>query len=252
MVYAFLAILGLIFGSFYLVVATRLPEEKSIIKPGSHCDNCNHELKWYELIPVISYVIQKGKCRSCGAKIPFLTVIIEIITGAAFALPYYFYGFDYKFFAAILIYSLTIIIFISDFKYYIINDSPLFVTILGILGLKFYFFNYKIVLHSALSGLLMFLLFLTIKFFGDRIFKKESLGGGDIKLAILLGVVLNVKLGLAAFILSAFIAFPYALFASIIKKEAIVPYGPFIIASLVIVFSFEQQFMQLIEYLFYI
>lgn len=252
MVYAFLAILGLIFGSFYLVVATRLPEEKSIIKPGSHCDNCNHELKWYELIPVISYVIQKGKCRSCGAKIPFLTVIIEIITGAAFALPYYFYGFDYKFFAAILIYSLTIIIFISDFKYYIINDSPLFVTILGILGLKFYFFNYKIVLHSALSGLLMFLLFLTIKFFGDRIFKKESLGGGDIKLAILLGVVLNIKLGLAAFILSAFIAFPYALFASIIKKEAIVPYGPFIIASLVIVFSFEQQFMQLIEYLFYI
>lgn len=252
MVYAFLAILGLIFGSFYLVVATRLPEEKSIIKPGSHCDNCNHELKWYELIPVISYVIQKGKCRSCGAKIPFLTVIIEIISGAAFALPYYFYGFDYKFFAAILIYSLTIIIFISDFKYYIINDSPLFVTILGILGLKFYFFNYKIVLHSALSGLLMFLLFLTIKFFGDHIFKKESLGGGDIKLAILLGVVLNIKLGLAAFILSAFIAFPYALFASIIKKEAIVPYGPFIIASLVIVFSFEQQFMQLIEYLFYI
>lgn len=252
MVYTFLAILGLIFGSFYLVVATRLPEEKSIIKPGSHCDNCNHELKWYELIPVISYVIQKGKCRSCGAKIPFLTVIIEIITGAAFALPYYFYGFDYKFFAAILIYSLTIIIFISDFKYYIINDGPLFVTILGILGLKFYFFNYKIVIHSALSGLLMFLLFLTIKFFGDRIFKKESLGGGDIKLAILLGVVLNIKLGLAAFILSAFIAFPYALFASIIKKEAIVPYGPFIIASLVIVFSFEQQFMQLIEYLFYI
>jgi len=252
MVYVFLAILGLIFGSFYLVVATRLPEEKSIIKPGSHCDNCNHELKWYELIPVISYVIQKGKCRSCGAKIPFLTVIIEIITGAAFALPYYFYGFDYKFFAAILIYSLTIIIFISDFKYYIINDSPLFVTILGVLGLKLYFFNYKIVLHSALSGLLMFLLFLTIKFFGDRIFKKESLGGGDIKLAILLGVVLNIKLGLAAFILSAFIAFPYALFASIIKKEAIVPYGPFIIASLVIVFSFEQQFMQLIEYLFYI
>ena len=126
------------------------------------------------------------------------------------------------------------------------------VTILGVLGLKFYFFNYKIVLHSALSGLLMFLLFLTIKFFGDRIFKKESLGGGDIKLAILLGVVLNIELGLAAFILSAFIAFPYALFASIIKKEAIVPYGPFIIASLVIVFSFEQQFMQLIEYLFYI
>ena len=96
MIYAFLAILGLVFGSFYLVVATRLPEEKSIIKPGSHCDNCNHELKWYELIPVISYMLQKGKCRSCGAKIPFLTVIIELITCAAFVLPYYLYGFDIK------------------------------------------------------------------------------------------------------------------------------------------------------------
>lgn len=252
MVYAFLAIFGLIFGSFYLVVATRLPEEKSIIKPGSHCDNCNHELKWYELIPVISYVIQKGKCRSCGAKIPFLTVIIELVTALAFVLPYYLYGFDYKFFAAVIIFSLTIIIFISDFKYYIINDGPLFVTIIGVLLLKLYFFNYKVALHSLIAGLIMFLVFLSIKFLGDRIFKKESLGGGDIKLAILLGVALDLKLGLAAFILSAFIAFPYALFASIIKKEAIVPYGPFIIGALSIVFCFQEQFLKIIDTLFYL
>ena len=252
MIYFMLAILGLVFGSFYLVVATRLPEEKSIIKPGSHCDNCNHELKWYELIPVISYMLQKGKCRSCGAKIPFLTVIIELITAGAFVLPYYLYGFDYKFFAAIVIFSLTIIIFISDFKYYIINDGPLFTSIIFIILLKLYFFNYKVVLHSVLSGLIMFVLFLLIKFFGDRIFKKESLGGGDIKLAILLGVVLNLKLGLTAFVLSAFIAFPYALFVSIFKKEAIVPYGPFIIASLVIVFIFSSQVTHIVNTLFYL
>ena len=241
MIYAFLAILGLVFGSFYLVVATRLPEEKSIIKPGSHCDNCNHELKWYELIPVISYILQKGKCRSCGAKIPFLTVIIEIITGIAFVLPYYLYRLDYKFYAAIIIFSLTIIIFISDFKYYIINDSPLFTAIIFIILLKLYFFGYKVMLHSMIAGLLMFLLLLLLKFFGDKMFKKESLGGGDIKLAILLGVTLDLKLALAAFVLSAFIAFPYALFVSIFKKEAIVPYGPFIIMSLVIVFCFSTQ-----------
>lgn len=252
MVYTFLAILGLVFGSFFLVVATRLPEEKSIVKPGSHCDNCNHELKWYELIPVISYAIQKGKCRSCGAKIPFLTVIIELVTAFAFVLPYYLYGFEYEFFAAIVIFSLTIIIFISDFKYYIINDGPLFVTIALVILLKFYFFDYKVAIHSIAAGLIMFLLFLSIKFLGDKIFKKESLGGGDIKLAILLGVALDLKLGLAAFVLSAFIAFPYALFVSIFKKEAIVPYGPFIISSLVIVFCFQEQFTQLINTLFYL
>ena len=136
MYYVLLAVLGLVFGSFYLVVATRLPEEKSIIKPGSHCDNCQHMLSWYELIPVISYVIQKGRCRSCGAKIPVLTVIIEIITALAFTISYYLYGFDYKFFVAIIIFSLTIIIFISDFKYYIINDGPLFTSIILVILVK--------------------------------------------------------------------------------------------------------------------
>ena len=252
MYYVLLAVLGLVFGSFYLVVATRLPEEKSIIKPGSHCDNCQHELSWYELIPVVSYIIQKGKCRSCGAKIPFLTVIIEIITGLAFVIPYYLYGFDYKFFIAIIIFSLTIIIFISDFKYYIINDGPLFTSIVLVILTKLYFLSYKTVLYSILSGVIMFVLFLLIKFFGDRIFKKESLGGGDIKLAILLGVVLNFKLAMAAFVLSAFIAFPYALFTSIFKKEAIVPYGPFIISALVIVFCFSIQTTDIINYLFYL
>lgn len=252
MVYTFLAILGLVFGSFFLVVATRLPEEKSIISPGSHCDNCNHELKWYELIPVISYVLQKGKCRSCGAKIPFLTVIIELITGCLFVLSYYLYGFEYEFFAAIVIFSLTVIIFISDFKYYIINDGPLFTCIILIILLKIYFFDYKVVLFSILSGILMFGLFLLIKFLGDKIFKKESLGGGDIKLAILLGVVLDFKFAITAFVLSAFIAFPYALFVSVFKKEAIVPYGPFIIFSLDIVFCFIKQFGDLISYLLYI
>lgn len=252
MIYVLLAVLGLVFGSFYLVVATRLPEGESIVKPGSHCDNCKHELKWYELIPIISYMLQKGKCRSCGAKIPFLTVIIEVITALSFMLAYYLYGFDYKFYAALVIFSLTIIIFISDFKYYIINDGPLFTSIIIILLLKLYFFNYKVAFHGLVSGLFMFGLFLLIKFLGDKIFKKESLGGGDIKLAILLGVTLNIKLALAAFILSAFLAFPYALFVSIFKKEAIVPYGPFIIAALVIVFCFSTQTLQLLKDLLYI
>lgn len=252
LIYILLAILGLVFGSFYLVVATRLPEGNSIVKPRSHCDNCNHELKWYELIPIISYLIQKGKCRSCGAKIPFITILIEIITSLSFVLPYYFYGLDYMFYASLIIFSLTIIIFISDFKFYIINDGPLFISIVAILILKGCFFGYKTFLLSLASGVLMFLLFLSIKFFGDRIFKKESLGGGDIKLAILLGVVLGIKLGLFAFVLSAFIALPYALFASFIKKEAIVPYGPFIIAALDITFIFMTYATKIINFLFYL
>ena len=252
MIYLILGIFGLVFGSFYLVVATRLPEGESIVKPGSHCDNCKHMLAWYELIPIISYVIQKGKCRSCGAKIPFLTVLIELITAGAFMLSYYLYKFDYMFYASLILFSLTIIIFISDFKYYIISDSPLFVAIFAILGLKLYYFGIKAFYLAIIAGILMFLVLLLIKLFGDKAFKKESLGGGDIKLAILLGVTLGIKLGLAAFIFSVFIAFPYAIIVSLIKKEPIVPFGPFIISALIIIFLNMSFFSDIISKYFMI
>lgn len=249
-IYALLAVFGLLFGSFYLVVATRLPNNESVITPGSHCDNCKHELKWYELIPVISYILQGGKCRKCGAKIPIITVIIEIVTALAFCLSYYLYHFGYGFFALIILLSLTIIIFISDFKYYIISDEPLITAILLILTFKYRFFGFKAFILAMVAGLILFLVFLTIKYLGDKSFKRESLGGGDVKLAILIGTTLGIKLGLASFILAAFIAFPYAIFVSIFKKEAIVPFGPFLISALVIVFVYMQFFVDLINKLF--
>lgn len=250
MVYCLLIIFGLVFGSFYLVVATRLPKEESLVKTRSHCDNCKHILKWYELIPIISFLIQKGKCRKCGAKISILAPLIEILTAVAFTLPYYLYGFSYSFYALVLLLSLLIIIFISDFKYFIISDEPLFVTILAILILKYIYFGFNPFINAVISGIVMFVVFLPVKLFGDFTFKKESLGGGDIKLAILIGVTLGIKLGLTAFILSAFIALPYAIIVSLKSKEGIVPFGPFIITSLVTVFIFMDYFARLIHYLF--
>ena len=146
--------------------------------------------------------------------------------------------------------SLTIIIFISDFKYYIINDEPLFISIFAILGLKLGFFGFKAFAFSVVSGSVMFLLFILIKLFGDRAFKKESLGGGDIKLSILIGVTLGIKLGLVSFVLSAFIALPYAIIVSFKDKEGIVPYGPFLVSSLVLVFIFMKECADFINYLF--
>lgn len=250
MIYVLLAILGTVFGSFYLVVATRMPNEESLVLSRSHCDNCKHVLAWYELIPIFSYLFLHGKCKKCGAKIGILAPIIEIVTALCFCLAYYLYGFNYSFYAMIVLLSLTIIIFISDFKYYIINDEPLFFSIILILILKTIFFGYKALAFSVLSGALMFLLFLLIKLFGDKAFKKESLGGGDIKLSILIGVTLGIKLGLVSFVLSAFIALPYAVIASFKNKEGIVPYGPFLITSLVIVFIFMKECYDFLIYLF--
>lgn len=249
-IYLLLFIIGLVFGSFYLVVATRMPNEESLVLSRSHCDNCKHVLKWYELIPLVSYIIQKGKCRKCGSKISILAPFTEILTAICFCIPYFLYGFGYLYFTLVVLFSLMIIIYVSDFKFFIINDSPLFISILIILCLKFYYFGLKSCGLALLSGAIMFIVFMMVKLFGDKVFKKESLGGGDIKLAILIGVVLGVKLGLVAFILSAFIALPYAVMVSFKNKEGIVPYGPFLISSLIIVFIYMEQFKNMLYYLF--
>lgn len=250
MIYILLVIIGLILGSFFLVVATRMPNEESVVFSRSHCDNCKHILKWYELIPIVSYIVQRGKCKKCGTKISILAPLCEVFMAASISLSYYLYGISYSFFALSVLCSIMMIIFVSDFKYFIINDTPLFISIISILVLKYIYFGLKPLGFAILSGMAMFFIFYFVKLFGDKAFKKESLGGGDIKLAILIGVTLGIKLGLAAFIISAFIALPYALVVSKKNKDGMVPYGPFLIASLVIVFIFMNNFINVINYLF--
>jgi len=243
-------VLGAVFGSFYYVLGSRLPKGESIVKPGSHCEFCNHSLTWYELIPVFSYIIQLGKCRECKNRIPFTYCLIEIVTGLLFALAYLLFGISYEFFSALIIFSLLILIFITDFKYMIILDSPLIISSLLIFILKWYFFGYKACLNAFLSGTIIFLLMFVIKKIGDIVFKKESLGGGDIKFAFVIGAILGIKLSLVALILSSFLAFPYAFAVINLEKTKELPFGPFLVSALTLVFIFMDKFTDLIYYLF--
>ena len=88
MYYVIFFILGSVMGSFFHVVATRLSNDESIISPGSHCHVCDHKLKWYELIPIISYLIQRGKCRKCHEVLPLSYIIIELVTGMLYTVCY--------------------------------------------------------------------------------------------------------------------------------------------------------------------
>ena len=118
-------ILGSIMGSFYHVVATRLSNDESIIFPGSHCTNCNHKLKWYENIPIISFIIQKGKCRNCNSNIPLSCLIVEIITGALFSVCFHSFKLSFDLIIALIFVSSLIIVIVSDIEYMIILDEVL-------------------------------------------------------------------------------------------------------------------------------
>ncbi len=236
--------------SFYGVVATRIPEGKSIIKPKSHCNSCNHELAWYDLFPIFSFVFLKGKCRYCNKSIPIYEPILELTMGLLFSLVYYYYGFSYNLWISLLILSLINLIFVSDFGYMIILDSPLVCTAITVFVLKIIYFDITKALESILSGLILFLFMLMIGLLGKWIFKREALGGGDIKLAFVVGMILGVPHALIAIVLSTFLALPYATYSMLSKISREVPYGPFIIGALAIVFFYYDKFSYIIN-LFY-
>lgn len=252
MIYIYLFILGTIFGSFYTVIGLRRPINESIIKPGSHCENCQHSLKWYELIPLFSYIIQKGKCRKCGKKISLIYPLVELLTGCLFSLSYFLYGFTFNTLISLFLVSLLVIIYVSDFKYFVILDGPLVIFGILILGAKFFLGGIDSVLTSILAGLLLMSVMFAIKFLGDKIFKRESLGGGDIKLAIIMGITVGLKLGLIALVFASFIALPYACYILLTNKGEEMPLGPFLITSLWLVFIFAEPITKIINLFLYL
>ena len=116
-----LFIIGSCFGSFYLVIGKRLPKNENAVNSRSHCDNCDHILSWWELVPIFSYVILGGKCHKCKKHISLLNPLVEIAVGGLFAFGFWYYGFSYNFYIFLIIASLMMIIFISDFG--VFNDK---------------------------------------------------------------------------------------------------------------------------------
>lgn len=246
----FLFVLGLLFGSFYLVLGLRLPKGEDALFSRSHCDKCNHPLKWYNLIPIFSYVFQRGRCSFCHEKISPLNLIVELATGILFAVGYLMYGFSYDYYVYLIIISLMIIIFVSDFTYLIILDSPMFVAYIILTGLKIGYYGLNHFLISLCNALLLFLVMYFVQYVGAKIFKKESLGGGDVKFTFLIGYILDFRLGLVTLILSTFLALPYAVASIYLTKNHEVPYGPFLVGALTIVFVFLDKFVALLNFIF--
>lgn len=232
----YLFILGLFVGSFYNVVALRLCKNESIVFPGSHCVNCNHKLSWYELIPVFSYIGLKGKCKKCKIHISLQYPIVELLTGILFALSFYIFGFSYETLASIVLVSIVIITYVSDLKYMVILDEVLVIGGILLLIINFFSGGFDLVLESLFNGLILFILLLLIKFSGDKAFKQESLGWGDVKLSFIAGMFLGIKLGIIYIFVGSFLAFPYALYVTAKKKDALVPFGPFLATSLLLIY----------------
>ena len=149
----------------------------------------------------------------------------------------------------IILSSLLVTIFISDFKYMIILDEILIPAAIMLVVILFFQYDIYFVLWSLLKGLIIFVILLVVKLLGDKAYKQESLGWGDVKLSFIAGLLLGFKLGLVYLFVGAFIALPYGIILRLLKKEGIMPFGPFLITSLSIIFIFSSTFNYILNLL---
>lgn len=234
-------LLGLLFGSFFNVVGLRLPLRQSIVYPPSHCPGCQRRLGPYDLIPIFSYVMVKGKCRYCQEKISPLYPMVEGTTGILFLLAYEKFGWSIQLLFVLLFIAMLMIITVSDLVYQIIPDKVLLPFFLFFLGYILFVHLPHIWVHfiGMILGFLIFYLLAVIS--------RGGMGGGDIKLYTVAGLALGYPLLFVSILLSTVTGSLFGLGLMLIKKEgrkSTIPFGPFIAAGSLISIFWGEALLQ--------
>ncbi len=225
-------ICGITTGSFLGVIAYRIPRKLSIIRPGSYCPECKGKIAYYDNIPLISYMILKGRCRNCRTRISPDIFLIELLTGLFFILNFFYFGLSIQMLSGMILCSVLIAVSFIDVKFRIIpNTIVLPFTIIG-LGLSI-FTNTGRWWHplAFAAGAFIFMLIINLIY-------PKGMGMGDVKLSLMVGAFLvkNVIIGL----FMGFLAGAIFGLVIIIKKRKLgqtIPFGPFIsIGSIIALF----------------
>lgn len=242
MIISLLFIYGITLGSFYNVIGIRVPLKQSIVAPRSACPICGHQLKAYELIPLVSYIIQKGKCRDCKSRISPVYPIMELLTGVLFATAPLVIGWSGELVVALALISMFIIIIVSDIHYMIIPDKVL-LWFAGIFLIARIIWPLSPWWDSLLGAVTGFTLLLII-----ALVSNGGMGFGDVKLYALLGFILGVKLVLLSFFLSTLfgaVIGGVAMLLKIVKRRQPIPFGPFIAAGTLAAYYWGIQLIEM-------
>ncbi|HWR43651.1 prepilin peptidase [Sporomusa sp.] len=217
--------MGLIVGSFLNVCIYRLPQNKSIIRPPSHCIQCNMRLHLCDLVPVISYLFLRGKCRYCGTSVPPRYVVVEIITGVLFLWCFQVVGLGPELIKVLTFTSFLIVITFIDYDHQLILDKVLIWFFVAGVGINLYI-GYPTIsdmLTASLTGGGLLLIIAVIT--------RGGMGGGDIKFVAALGLWLGLKLTLLTLFLSFIIGGIGGALLLLLKlksRKDFIPFGPFI------------------------
>ncbi len=229
-------IYGLIIGSFLNVCIYRIPREESIAWPGSHCPACSHSLKWYDNIPLVSYLLLKGRCRYCKSIVSVQYPLVESLNAFVYIIMYLKFGFGVDFIFYSLMSSVLLAIVFIDLKEMIIPDSlVLCILVLSVIHKAINYFLYGI--SPDLIGSILGLLAGGGLFLAIVVISRGGMGGGDVTLTGALGFVLGIRYILLniflSFVLGAIISI-VLLVSKIKTRKDPIPFGPFIVLGFLI------------------
>ena len=248
MFYIIVFIFGCIWGSFSNVCINRIPFNKNVISGRSYCPQCQKLIKWYDNIPLLSFILLKARCRDCSTKISPKYFLIELISGLNFVIAFYFFGFSLTTLLFFILSICFLIIFFIDLKHYIIpNELTYPLMVIGLL--KSYDPNLNINLFpnfidSLIGGCFGYTIIWLIIFVYKKLRNKEGMGLGDAKLLSAIGFWFGwVSIPFILFF-SSFVALAFAVPSLINKSKTMsskIPFGPYLVIGCVIyLFAFEQ------------
>lgn len=235
----FLFVLGACFGSFLGVVVYRLPRKLPTGISFSICDRCGSRIRWFDNVPILSYIILRGRCRYCRSRIPVRYLLIELITAFVFLLTYYQFGLAIKTISFLIFFLLLIAISFIDIE---TNKIPDLLTLPGI-AIGFALSYWTVTLLKSIIGIgvgiAVLYLFAVI---GKLVLKKEAMGGGDIKLLGMIGSFLGPIGVLLTLFFGAFVG----ILVSLPLRKRRVPFGPFLSAGAFITAFWGEKVIRLI------
>ena len=243
--YGIIFIFGLLIGSFLNVCIYRIPLEQSIVSPPSHCPNCETRLKPFDLIPLFSYLIFRGKCHYCSLKISPRYFLVELLTGMLSVVLFFKYGLTVDFVAFLFLTYILIAVFFIDLDHQIIPNELVIAGLVGGASLFVYnlFVRFQIyadhlwwnpLLGMVLGSGLLF----SVSLIGLALYKgEEVMGMGDVKLFAPIGLFLGWRMTLLALFISVVLGGMSSLLLMLLGKanrKSMIPFGPFIVTAVFI------------------
>jgi len=236
------AVLGTAVGSFLNVCIDRLPVDKSILRPPSHCDSCQHRLSPLDLVPLFSYLWLRRRCRYCGAPIPPRPFWVELGMGLLFALSYWYLGLSVQFVVIAFYGSLFLVIGIIDLEHQLILNKITYPTMAVALVISVFqpplalidlnlAWPWPGVVSGLTGGAVGFLFFLLAYLITYAIYKREAIGFGDVKLAGLIGLATGPRLVLLSLTLGAILGGAVGIILlsfKLKKRQEPLPFGSFL------------------------